>query len=84
MMSNEEVALLRISQENRESSFFNNEDDFNSNDRISSLSNIPLTATITSRSAYPTIIFDDVRVDGNNINDILIIIIITIIITTRL
>ena len=80
MMSNEEVALLRISQENRESSFFNNEDDVN---RISSLSNTPLTATITSRSAYPTIIFDDVRVDGNNINAIFIIIIL-IITTTRL
>jgi hypothetical protein len=42
-----------------------------------------LTATITSRSAYPTIIFDDVRVDGNNINAILMIIIL-IITTTRL
>ena len=83
MMSNEEVALLRISKENRESSFFNNEDDVNSNNRISSLSNTPLTATITSRSAYPTIIFDDVRVDGNNINTIFITIIL-IITTTRL
>ena len=82
MMSNEEVALLRISQENRESSFFNNED-FNSNDRISLLSNTPLTATITSRSAYPTIIFDDVRVDGNNIN-VIFIILILILTNTRL
>lgn len=63
MMPNEEVALLRISQHNREASYINSDD--TGGDLMVSLSDVPLTATITSRSAYPTIIFDDIRVDGN-------------------
>lgn len=65
MLQNEEAALLRVSQENREEVFFEAvRAESSTDDRVSMLSNFPLTAAITSRSAYPTIIFEDIRVDG--------------------
>jgi hypothetical protein len=66
MLSNEESALLRISQDDREQSFFN--DARNQKNQINSenINEIPLVACITGRASFPTLSVEDIRLDITN------------------
>ena len=66
MLSNEESALLRISQIDREQSFFS-DSRYQKNQIISNtIHEIPLVACITGRASFPTLLVEDIRLDISN------------------
>jgi hypothetical protein len=64
-LSNDESALLRVSQADREERMVSatNRDDelFDEYSGESKLRNVPLMANITARAAFPTMVFEDIR-----------------------
>ena len=63
MLPNEEVSLLRVNQVDRESLV--------AGQGISALTNLPLTACITSRATFPKVTIEDVRLEQESlVNDV--------------
>ncbi len=66
MLSNEESALLRISQNDREQSFFIDSREQKNEINAGAMQEIPLVACITGRASFPTLLVEDIRLDINN------------------
>ena len=66
MLSNEESALLRISQNDREQSFFTDSRYQKSEINSETINTIPLVACITGRASFPTLLVEDIRLDISN------------------
>lgn len=60
MISNDEAALLRLSQQDREDQAFHDLDQL-----TEELARLPLTTSISARAAYPKLLIEDIRTIGD-------------------